>query len=112
MKIEVGKTYKTRDGRKARVICVDRLGPHDTVVALVRGSAYENVICYPPEGFYDSTEESPEDLVEEWREPLEVWGLVSPHGFAVHLGASRRSAECWLQNYPGSRLVKLVEVSE
>lgn len=34
MKIELGKCYRTRDGRKARVICVDRKGP-TPVIALV-----------------------------------------------------------------------------
>jgi hypothetical protein len=36
MKIEVGKTYLTRDGRKARVVCTDMKSTSGrTVVALV-----------------------------------------------------------------------------
>lgn len=35
-KITMDKTYRTRDGRQVRVICVDRNGAPHSVVALVR----------------------------------------------------------------------------
>lgn len=42
-KIEIGKKYRTRDGRPARVICVDAKGTQP-VVALVANDGREKVI--------------------------------------------------------------------
>lgn len=58
MSLYVGKEMVTRDGRKARVICVDyknRLGK--SVLAVVEGTdRLENVYAYTNKGMYATTE--------------------------------------------------------
>ena len=49
MKIEIGKTYITRDGHKARVICTDRLGKYP-IVALVKQKNKERICDYMANG--------------------------------------------------------------
>lgn len=52
-KFEVGKTYKTRDGRDARVICVDYREQYNySIVALVTSpsTGSEDIVCYKPDG--------------------------------------------------------------
>ena len=110
MKIELGKTYKTRDGLKARVICVDRKFD-DPVVALFFMGDYESIGTFRADGRYCS-EESGTDLIEEWREPLTVWATTSDYG-TVHTCTSERSARaCAAATGQRWRVVKLVEVSE
>ena len=41
----------TRDGRDVRIICIDRKGTEDTVLALcLMSDGSENCYCYPPNG--------------------------------------------------------------
>lgn len=65
MKIEVGKTYETRDGRLARVICVDRKFSGDApVIALVTNAdGMEWTYGYNAEGVCSG--ESKNDLMRE-----------------------------------------------
>lgn len=77
MKFEVGKLYKTRDGRKARVICVDSKCTHLPIVALVESeSAEECLYQFKSDGKWVALGESNIDLVAEWKEPLRVSGKV------------------------------------
>jgi hypothetical protein len=59
-KIEMGKEYVTRDGRKARVLCVDRKEQHP-VLALIDSDGRESAACYRADGFY-YTNGTPSDL--------------------------------------------------
>jgi len=53
---EAGKTYMTRDGREARIICADRIPSAEindasTMVALVmEPGGFERVVLYRPDG--------------------------------------------------------------
>lgn len=77
---EVGKTYKTRDGRDARVICTDRENntPYK-VIALVNGvygNYGEAVLSYTPEGLNSAgIPFSDSDLIPE-KEKIEGWVRV------------------------------------
>lgn len=61
---EVGKTYKTRDGRDARVICVDREGIRP-IIALVRQVDKDEFLMEYRPGGYDNMDgvESSLDLM-------------------------------------------------
>lgn len=53
----------TRDGRAVRIICTDRKGTEDTVLALcLMGDGSENCYCYPPNGKEYLTSNSYRDL--------------------------------------------------
>ena len=47
---EVGKTYLTRDGRKARCICTDKRNDHYPVVCLVDANGSEAIEVYTADG--------------------------------------------------------------
>lgn len=77
MKFEVGKLYKTRDGRKARVICVDSKYIDHPIVALVESkSAGEDLYQFKSDGKWVALGESDLDLIAEWKEPFRVSGKV------------------------------------
>lgn len=53
----------TRDGRDVRIICTDRKGTEDTVLALcLMSDGSENCYCYPPNGKEYLTSDSYRDL--------------------------------------------------
>jgi len=115
MKIELGKTYETRDGHKARVACTDLKGEGVySVVALVSFDDRETAEEYTPDGdYYDDGEISDNDLVSEWVDPLTVWVAVGPSGAAQACCTSEEIAMAHVQGIGrGWRVVKLVEVPE
>lgn len=61
-KITMDKKYKTRDGRKVRVLCVDKAGEYP-VVALVYTGAEELLHTLHEDGRFSSTPECV-DLIE------------------------------------------------
>lgn len=77
--IEAGKCYRTRDGRKARVLCTDRkvMGKL-TVVALVDFGSYEEVQHIRSNGRYQGAEaESDIDLIAPWVDaPVVDWAAM------------------------------------
>lgn len=68
MKIEVGKKYKTRDGRIVRIICTDMKPSTYPVVALCDEGEYETIMVYTSSGSVSITDiETPSDIVSEVR---------------------------------------------
>lgn len=76
MKLELGKHYKTRDGRKVRIICVDKMSDSHPIVGLILEGDWEAISAYTEQGKY-ATYDSHEDIVSEWREPITVEGWVN-----------------------------------
>lgn len=68
MEFKVGRFYKTRDGRKARVICVDALN-NWPLVALVLTDGSEVYFDYNLSGRRHPRDTYPTDLVAEWEDP-------------------------------------------
>lgn len=73
MTFEVGKTYMTRGGALARVICVDRKCSFP-IVALVQGpdnmgGIYETIYSYSSNGRYCDSIQRGIDLMEIEHEP-------------------------------------------
>ena len=68
MKFEVGKVYKTRDGRKAKVIYIEpELSNAYTMGAILEG--VDEVRSYHSNGHYFMSGGTGSDLVSEWEEP-------------------------------------------
>lgn len=114
MKIEAGKTYKTRNGRKVRVICTDMRFDGYPVVGLVDyGSDREGAETFTAEGrFNHAIVDAPLDLVAEWREPAEVWLVVGGNGCWLGYYRSEEFAREFAAYQSGSRVVKMVEAAE
>lgn len=78
MKIEVGKFYKTRDGRKARIYAVD--GGDGEVIhgALHFGDAYGwSITTWHSGGVYTEGSHHGRDLISEWIDKPEVdWSAM------------------------------------
>ena len=70
MKLEEGKYYKTRDGRKAKVCTIvsDELRYASPVLCLIKSGSERKVLSYYKEGNYYKSIPSPLDLVAEWGE--------------------------------------------
>jgi len=68
MKIELGKTYLTRDNRKVRIICTDRKSKNGTsIVGLATlNDNTESTALYYPDGRYLENTISGYDLVKEY----------------------------------------------
>ena len=78
MKIEVGKTYETRDGRLARVICTDRKFDDTPVVALVTNKGGQEW-CYGYHSDGTSYCNSDCDLIREHVPVTYRWYRVFGH---------------------------------
>ena len=70
MKIEKGKFYKTRDGRKAECLTTELKGVGETLATLIDG----NLAVHYSNGKYYSDGDSEYDLISEWKdEPIIPW---------------------------------------
>ena len=94
---EVGKTYLTRDGRKARCICTDRRDGTYPVVCLVDAGGLEVTENYTADGrFSCGRSVHDHDLVSEAPRvvTVNVWVELTPEGrvidasrFNFHVGS-------------------------
>ena len=80
LKIEAGKFYRTRDGKKAGIYRTDANHPEDSIHGYVISSdGAEHSISWHGDGKYISREEHGADLIEKWQYPLDFdWGLLPP----------------------------------
>lgn len=79
MKIDLNKKYRYRDGKPARVLCVDAPGDYSVISMLPDG----DILRHGESGAYYSEGNSSRDLIEV-REPLECWVRVATAGNAIH----------------------------
>ncbi len=89
--IEMSKSYKTRNGRKVRILCTD--GDKHPVVGLVEG--YPNPSVWTKEGryrFYPDAPEDPNDLVE-YTPPAVRYYNIYPNGIVGKSCHSRSQAD-------------------
>lgn len=103
MKIEVGKYYKTRGGRKVRIYAVDGECLYSVHGALFEADNKGWICCvWTEEGRLISNTEADYDIVSEWTEPkprlyayLDNLGDIRFHGASdIDLGHLRRAP--WL----------------
>lgn len=97
----VGQTYKTRDGRDARVIATDLKG-EDTIAAVIEGTLY----TYQSSGRYYLCEESDIDLMPQLPPCLRPNGLCDREQF-VSLGHGYSNLESAVREANGWPVVKL-----
>lgn len=90
---EVGKTYLTRDGRKARCLCTDRRHDKYPVLCLVHAEGLETVETYTADGRfnpnppvtgtgYDLVSEAPRVVT------VNVWVEMMPDGKVVAVSSA------------------------
>ena len=92
IKPEVGKTYLTRDGRKARCICTDRREKDLPVICLVDEVAMEIPVTYTAAGHFHSDQSvAGYDLVSDAPRivTVEVWVELTPDGRVVGINPTR-----------------------
>lgn len=89
-----GKPVRTRDGRKARIICTDRVGTTYPVVALVtQKGGYEGLMTFTTGGCLHSPESPTDyDLVMETVR-REGWVNVVRFGQECNVGCLYRTKE-------------------
>lgn len=80
LKIEAGKFYRTRDGRKSGIYRTDvnhhEYSIHGYVIEL-NGDEYS--VYWRGDGRLFNTEECVIDLIEKWQDPLDFdWGVLPP----------------------------------
>ena len=89
---EAGKTYLTRDGRKARCICTDMRGGEYPVVCLVGKGGSEGVVTHTMDGRYRATRAVADlDLVSEAPRTVtvNVWVELTPDGEVFRTSKTR-----------------------
>ena len=89
---EAGKTYLTRDGRKARCICTDRLNGTYPAVCLVDAGGLEVTENYTADGRYSCGRSVHDhDLVAEAPRvvTVNVWVELTPDGEVVAVSRYR-----------------------
>jgi hypothetical protein len=95
--IEIGKQYKTRDGRDARVLCVDSPDKLYRVVAVVRNGNNWDPVDFTAEGRESADQESGGDLVEVKPEYTRWMICAATHGYDTREDAVR-AIPSWLKN--------------
>ena len=83
MKLEVGKFYKTREGRKAEGVYVNR-GLRDIFrVSYIIEEEGQLFSCNLDGYYHDGRAKSPLDLISEWVELLRVTGWYNIHQYRL-----------------------------
>lgn len=75
--IEMGKKYRTRDGRKVRILCVDRLA-RQPVLGLISNGIYEERCSWNKDGTYHCSGSYSSDLDLIEISPYEDWPIDAP----------------------------------
>ena len=89
MGYEVGKFYKTRDGRKAQIFMLDN--GNGMMLGCVHMCETWSLCMWRSEGDCLADEITRSDLMSEWRDPVkysvEIWasGTLSPNPESVHI---------------------------
>ena len=84
-KIELGKTYRTRDGREVRIYAVDHYGYYCVAGAVLEGGAWKTASWAATGRLNTGGSEHPDDLIEvRPRIKREVWLNVYPDRQACH----------------------------
>lgn len=99
IKFEVGKYYKTRGGRKARVVCTDALGSQPIVALVEYDVGEERPKMYKDDGsFWGNRVASEWDLVSEWveSEPPKTEKRTFYRALYLHSEGKRLSTTCWV----------------
>lgn len=109
-KFQVGDFWRTRDGRKARIICVDATKDYP-IVALIINVSNENeaVMTYTRFGCSFTYSSTPYDLIEPWTEPRSrmlaffniASGKLSLHKSPISLNPDYWSRAPWLDEPEG-----------
>lgn len=112
LKIEVGKFYKTRDGKKRRVICVDSPRKDLPIVAL---DELGFLSAYTARGIYLSSQsESCLDLISPWIEapnPGEGWRLLGDDEQVLESDDLHAIGYAWVKhNHTGRSVAAVREV--
>lgn len=115
LKLEAGKTYLTRDGRKARVLCTDINGMYLVAVALQdKNSTRENITGYMPNGsFWSNILQSDSDLVSEYHEPKYWW--VNVYRLDPFIGSkceSKNQADMVAHHYKEYVRIALLKINQ
>lgn len=76
MKFKVGEYWRTRDGRKARIICNDRKSEYGRTVTYLVSVPYcsDEIVSFVNEKGLGSTDQctaTDDDLIEPWTAPVE-----------------------------------------
>jgi len=110
-KFELDKVYKTRDGREARVICVDAPGTY-SVVGIFGGE----IGRWTADGSYAHGITGCTDLMLPKPEPIVEWGRLTDKGYFYQASseAIARNPKCWTkpgeQDWPvAKRTTEIVE---
>lgn len=102
MKLEINTFYKTRDGRKARVICVDAKSQNGMypIVALIESAGDETSYHYATSGAYcHFWKEHILDLLTEWTEPPTFdWSKLP--AWATHAAQDDEGGWYWYDRKP------------
>lgn len=97
------KRIVTRDGRNARVICVNRINNNYPIVALIRNNKdCESLMSYTEEGKLYKEQNDSCDLFFASRKKGERWINIS-HNFA-----SKKKGKRWINIFRNSDSVQLV----
>ncbi len=72
MKIEKGKFYKTRDGRKVEILKTDVKNPQSIIGMITRSDGHEFCASWYDNGMYfKGAEDNIDDIIGEWKEALD-----------------------------------------
>lgn len=100
-KFERDKVYKTRDGREARIVCVDLRGTNYPIVGLVWYDNYDHIHRWTEKGENAGVSgDDCFDLMLPKPEPIVEWGRIDSRGDfrRATTEAAARDPVCWCKS--------------
>lgn len=109
IKFEKGKFYKTRSGKKMECVYANLIG-NEPFLFVVEGSN-DYFTTFPDGMYHDRGQESPDDIISEWREEQVVWVVRSGRsGCSFVYGLYQEALNCltFLAHHPANSLTRVV----
>ena len=112
MKIEIGKSYRTRSGKKATVLQREEAEHYIWCGTISYATGAEPIASWTESGFYmNSLAPDDHDLIADWVEPYECWMIQGDALDAVPV-PNEEIARAWAKKTEGGRAFRMVEVME
>lgn len=109
---KVGDLVKLRNGRKARIMCVDRKGCWPIGI-LIDNVSEESFQWLDKNGRYNNTDFNNVDIIGEWKEPIKYEGWINVYkgNGGIYFSDNIYKTKKHAQTFHGPTLIARIKIS-
>jgi hypothetical protein len=104
------RKYVTRDGRPARIVCVDAANYHPIVALVEEVEGYEYPHRYDKDGRYITGSDGKDDL-QDVPEEHTVWFVHEKNAYLPHPFPNKEEADAYRSRWPKREISAIVKVT-